>query len=563
MNHSAPLLECVPNFSEGRDLAIIDKIVSAMAAVEGAQVLDVDPGRSTHRTVVTVAGAPSAVVEAAFRGIAMAGECIDLRKHRGEHPRIGATDVCPLIPLAGLTMAEAAALARDLAARVGAELGLPVYLYGEAALKPERRQLDAIRAGEYEGLPAKLGDPAWQLDFGPAAFLPRSGATVIGARKLLVAYNVNLNSRSTRRAFAVAYDVREQGRLKREGHPITGPVVHDAEGREVWIPGRLKGVKAVGWYIPEYGQAQVSMNLTDLDACPLHEAFEACRDAARERGLRVTGSELVGLVPLSALLDAGRFYLRRQERSLGLPERDLVDLAVKSLGLDDLGPFDPSKKVIEYRLAGVAGEAPRLADQTLDAFAAAVADENPAPGGGSVAAALGALAAALAAMVANVSANKRGWEDRWESFSAWAEAAEAQRRRLLALIDKDSRAFGAVLAAGRLPATTPGERAVRADAQRAALRGALEAPLETMREAAQLGPLLEALAASGAPDAASDAWVGVLCARTAVRGAAANLRINAREAQADEDLSGMLDEALTLEAEAAALEARVAQLLRL
>ncbi len=564
MNSTSPLLECVPNFSEGRDMAVIDQIVASLASVDGARVLDVDPGRSTHRTVVTVAGAPAAVVEAAYQGIKTAMELIDLRRHRGEHPRMGATDVCPLVPLNGVTMEEAVALARRLAARVGEELGLPVYLYGEAALRPERRQLDSIRAGEYEGLAARLQDPAWRPDHGPATFLPRSGATVIGARKLLLAYNVNLNSRSTRRAFAVAYDVREQGRLLREGHPITGPVVRDAEGRETWIPGRLKGVKAVGWYIPEYGQAQVSMNLTDLASCPLHEAFEACRDAARERGLRVTGSELVGMVPLQSLLDAGRFYLRRQQRSVGLPERDLVDIAVRSLGLDDLAPFDPAKKVIEYRLGQGDGERTGgLAAQSVEAFSARVADEHPAPGGGSVAAAVGGLAAALAAMVANVSANKRGWEDRWDRFSALAEEAEAIRRRLLDLIDEDSRAFAAVLEAGRLPAGSAEEREAKAQAQATALAGALAAPLQVMQTAAALGPPLLALAAEGAPDAASDAWVGVLCMRTALRGAAANLRINARLADLTPRLQAMLDEASRLEGEAADIERHVAEQLGL
>ena len=426
MSQSPALLECVPNFSEGRDAAVIDRIAKAIDAVDGVRLLDVDPGSSTHRTVVTFVGEPQAVLEGAFRGMAVAAELIDMRRHHGEHPRMGATDVCPLVPISGINMAEVAALARELGERVGRELGIPVYLYGAAAAKPERRQLDAVRAGEYEGLPARVADPAWRPDFGPARFNARSGATAIGARDFLVAYNVNLNTRSSRRAFAVAYDIREQGRLKREGNPLTGPIARDAAGDEVWIPGRLKGVKAVGWFIPEYGVAQVSMNITDLGSTALHEAFEACRDAARDRGMRATGSELVGLVPLAAMLAAGRHYLCQQQRSLGVPESEVVQMAVKSMGLDELGPFDPQKKIIEYRMQAAAPVG--LTGLSLRDFSAAVAAEDPAPGGGSVAATLGALAAALGTMVANVSANKRGWDDRWAEFSAWAEVGRASCR---------------------------------------------------------------------------------------------------------------------------------------
>lgn len=558
MSHRDPLVECVPNFSEGRDQATIDHIAAAIAGVDGAHLLDVDPGRSTNRTVMTFVGPPSAVAEAAFRAIAAAAERIDMRRHQGTHPRMGATDVCPLVPISGISMAETAELARRLAQRVGRELGIAVYLYGAAASRPERRHLDAIRAGEYEGLAAKLDDPEWQPDHGPVTFNARSGATVIGARDFLVAYNVNLNTQSTRRAFAVAYDVREQGRLKREGHRLTGAVVRDDAGREVWEPGKLKGVKAVGWFIPEYGVAQVSMNITDLGATALHEAFEACRDAARTRGMRVTGSELIGLVPLDALLDAGRFYLRRQERSLGVPEEEILQIAIKSMGLDELAPFDPQKKVIEYRMrSAVAGGLSRL---SLEGFTAAVASENPAPGGGSVSAALGALAAALGSMVANVSANKRGWEDRWEAFSDLAEVGQRARTRLLALIDEDSKAFDAVLAAQRLPAEGDRAREARDAAVAGALHRAVAVPLGAMREAMALGELLRTVATDGAPDAISDAFVGLLCLRAAVRGAGANVRINSAPLASDPEIAAMRAEAAQMEAAAADLERQVQDL---
>ena len=556
MSQSPALLECVPNFSEGRDAAVIDRIAKAIDAVDGVRLLDVDPGSSTHRTVVTFVGEPQAVLEGAFRGMAVAAELIDMRRHHGEHPRMGATDVCPLVPISGINMAEVAALARELGERVGRELGIPVYLYGAAAAKPERRQLDAVRAGEYEGLPARVADPAWRPDFGPARFNARSGATAIGARDFLVAYNVNLNTRSSRRAFAVAYDIREQGRLKREGNPLTGPIARDAAGDEVWIPGRLKGVKAVGWFIPEYGVAQVSMNITDLGSTALHEAFEACRDAARDRGMRATGSELVGLVPLAAMLAAGRHYLRQQQRSLGVPESEVVQMAVKSMGLDELGPFDPQKKIIEYRMQAAAPVG--LTGLSLRDFSAAVAAEDPAPGGGSVAATLGALAAALGTMVANVSANKRGWDDRWAEFSAWAEVGQQARSRLLALVDEDSQAFDAVLAANRLPAGNDMQRDVRAAAVAEAFHKAVAVPLQVMRETMALAELLLTMAEVGAPDAASDALVGALCLRAAVHGAGANVRINAGQTVMTPQLQTMVDEATRLEAAAEAIESTMA-----
>ncbi|MCU0621418.1 MAG: glutamate formimidoyltransferase, partial [Gemmatimonadales bacterium] len=518
------LIECVPNFSEGRDPDVIRRITERIASVDGAAVLHVDPGKATNRTVVTFAGAPDAVVEAAFRAIALAAELIDMRQHTGEHPRMGATDVCPLVPIAGITMEETAAYARRLGERVGRELGIPVYLYEAAQPDPARKNLAVIRAGEYEGLARKQADPAWQPDFGPAAFNPKSGATVIGARDFLVAYNVNLNTTSTRRANAVAFDVREAGRPRREGHPLTGKVVTGADGQPVMLPGTLKAVKAIGWFIPEYGVAQVSMNLTNLAVTPLHAAFdEVCR-AAEARGLRVTGSELVGLVPLAALLEAGRHYLRRQQRSLGVSEAELVRLAVRSMGLDELAPFVPAERVIEYRLreAGLS----RLVDLTVRGFTDETAAESAAPGGGSVAALVGALAAALGTMVANLSAHKRGWDERWEEFSRWAERGQRLKDEMLRLVDDDTRAFERVMAALAMPKGSETERAARAQALAGANRGALEVPWRVMQVAWQSFELLEAMAEHGNPASASDAGVGVLCARAAVRGAWLNVRTN-------------------------------------
>lgn len=528
MSQPRALVECVPNFSAGRDPAVIEAIAEAIRGVEGVRLLDVDPGQATHRTVVTFVGPPEPVAEAAFRAIARAQALIDMRLHQGEHPRMGATDVCPLVPVAGITMDEVVELARGLGRRVGEELGIPVYLYEAAASRPERRNLAHIRAGEYEGLPEKLADPEWQPDFGPARFDPRSGATVIGARDFLVAYNVNLNSTSTRRAFALAFDLREQGRQQRIGDPLTGEPALDAAGRPIWIPGRLPGVKAIGWYIEEYGIAQVSMNLTDLDATPLHTAFEAARDCARERGLRVTGSELVGLVPLRVMLEAGRFYLRQQQRSLGIPEREIVRLAVRSLGLDELAPFDVDQKVIEYRMRRDDVGPERLVDRSLTAFGESTASEAPAPGGGSVAAYLGSLAAALGTMVANVSAHKRGWDDRWEGFSSWAERGEALRVELEGLVDADSRAFDAVLEAFRLPQASAEDRAQRDAAVEAATRQAIEVPFRVMTRALSAMDLLAPMVAEGAPSAVSDSGVGALCARAAVLGAWLNVQTNAR-----------------------------------
>lgn len=549
------ILECVPNFSEGRNPDRIRQITARIEAVSGAHLLHVDPGHATHRTVVTFAGNPAAVVEAAYQAIATAAELIDMREHRGTHPRMGATDVCPLVPISGITLAEAAEWSRRLAERVGRELGIPVYLYEAAQPDPARRNLAVIRAGEYEGLAERMKRPEWRPDYGPAAFQPKCGATVIGARGFLVAYNVNLNTTSTRRANAVAFDVREAGRPRREGHPLTGKPVTDPAGQPVMDPGTLKAVKAIGWYIPEYGVAQVSMNLTDLAVTPVHTAFdEVCRSAAA-RGLRATGSELVGLVPLSTMLDAGRHYLRRQQRSLGVGEAELIKIAVKSLGLEELASFKPEERIIEYRLR--AATTRPLGGMSLIAFADETASESAAPGGGSIAAYLGALGAALGTMVANLSAHKRGWDDRWEEFSRWAETGQALKDRLLRLVDEDTRAFNRVMEALALPKGTAEERAARKAALAAANRGAIDVPLEVLRAAAEAFPLLRAMAEQGNPASVSDAGVGALALRAAMRGAWLNVRINL-PGLGDQAAGGaMLAEADALVARAEAEEAGV------
>ena len=552
------LLECVPNFSEGRDLDVIRQITARIESVEGATLLHLDPGKATNRTVVTFAGPPDAVVEAAFRAIAAAAELIDMRQHTGEHPRMGATDVCPLVPIAGISMAETAELARRLGERVGRELGIPVYLYEAAQPDPARKDLSVIRAGEYEALPRKLLDPAWKPDFGPAAFLPKSGATVIGARDFLVAFNVNLNTTSSRRANAVAFDIRETGRPKREGDPLTGKIVTDAQGNPVMLPGSLKAVKAIGWYIPEYGIAQVSMNLIDLKRTPLHVAFdEACR-RAEARGLRVTGSELVGLIPRAALLDAGRHYLRKQHRSLGVSEEELVKIAVRSLGLDEMAPFNPEERVIEYRLERA--EARPLARLTLEQFVDEIASESVAPGGGSVAAAVGALGAALGSMVANLSAHKRGWDARWEEFSQWAERGQRLKEELLHLVDDDTRAFNRVIIALGMPKDTEEERRQRAAALEAANLGALEVPWQVMRTVSGAFELLRVMAEQGNPASASDAGVGALCARAALRGAWLNVRTNAHSLKDRRAIAAIMEEAAKLDAAAAEQERSILEL---
>lgn len=549
------ILECVPNFSEGRDPEVIRRIAEAMDSVDGAKLLHVDPGKATNRTVVTVAGEPEAVVEAAFRGIAVAAELIDMRKHHGEHPRMGATDVCPLVPVAGIAMDEAAELARSLAERVARELGIPTYLYEAAQPDPARRSLSVIREGEYEALEQKLKSPTWKPDFGPAAFNARSGATVIGARDFLVAYNVNLNTTSTRRANAVAFDVREAGRPRREGNRLTGKVLTDDSGAPLTLPGTLKAVKAIGWFIDEYGVAQVSMNLTDLATTPVHAAFDEVERAARERGMRVTGSELVGLVPLKALLDAGRHYLRKQHRSLGISERELIHIAVKSLGLGELGPFVPEERIIEYRLRDPATR--RLVQMTLEGFIEETASESPAPGGGSVAAAVGAMGAALAAMVANLSSHKRGWDERWEEFSKWAEQGQRIQAELLRLVDADTRAFDAVLAAMQLPKDTEEQKLARRAAMDAATVEAINVPWAVMQRSMEIFDVADAMAATGLEASVSDAGVAACCARTAVRGAWLNVRINAATLKDQSLVSQVLADGAKLVAEADRRESEI------
>lgn len=517
------IVECVPNFSEGCNQVVINKIADAIRSVEGARLLDVDPGRATNRTVMTIAGSPEAVLEAAFQGIATAADLIDMSRHEGEHPRFGACDVCPFIPIADATMDDCIKLAHRLGERLGSELGLSGYYYENAASRPERRNLSTVRAGEYEGLPMKIIRPEWQPDFGPAIFNERYGVTAIGARDFLVAYNVNLNTTSTRRANAVAFDVREAGRIMREGHPVTGEIVRDETGKPRRVPGKLKAVKAIGWYIEEYGIAQISMNLTNVSITSIYEAYEAVRESANERGLRVTGSELVGLIPKRELLEAGRYFLRLQGRSLGVPESELIKIAVKSMGLDELAPFDPKQKIIEYALEG---DEQRLIDLDLRTFAEETASESPAPGGGSIAAYVGALGASLAAMVANLSAHKRGWDDKWAYYSEWAERGQQLSERLLKLVDADTAAFNGIMDAMRLPKETDEEKFSRKAALEAATKHAIDTPFSVMEAALEAMDVCEEMAKTGLVASVSDAGVGALCARAAVLGAYLNVQIN-------------------------------------
>lgn len=541
------LIECVPNISEGRDRAKIDAIAAIVETVEGVRLLDIDPGKATNRTVITFVGEPAPVCEAAFRLIKKAQELIDMRGHKGEHPRFGATDVCPLVPISGIGMEECAAYAQQLGERVGKELGIPVYLYEAAATEEKRRNLANNRSGEYEGLPKKLKDPAWRPDFGPAEFndsVARSGAVAIGARNFLVAYNVNLNTTSTRRANAIAFDIREAGRK-----------VKQADGTEAQVPGKLKAVKGIGWFIEEYGIAQLSLNLTDITVTPVHVAFDEACKAAEARGIRVTGSELVGLIPKQALLDAADFYLRRQQRSLGIPEREKIKIAVKSLGLDDLGPFDPQKKVIEYMLEEPGQE--RLVRMDLKRFSEETAGESPAPGGGSVAAYVGALGVSLGTMVANLSAHKRGWDERWEEFSQWAERGEKLRNELLFLVDEDTRAFDRIMAAMGLPKGSDEEKAARKAAITEATKGAINTPLRTMQVCVESMALMKAMAETGLPASVSDAGVGALCARTGAIGGYLNVRINCAGLDDAAFKADVLAQAEALKAKADALEADV------
>ena len=521
------LIECVPNFSEGRNMQVIKQITDEIEKVEGVKLLNVDPGAATNRTVVTFVGSPESVSEAAFRAIRKAGEVIDMRNHHGEHPRMGATDVCPFIPIAGVTMEETAEYARALAKRVGEELGIPVYCYESAAFKPERRNLANCRAGEYEGLAKRVGSSEWRPDFGPAEFSERvavTGATAVGARDFLVAINYNLNTTSTRRANAIAFDVREKGRKMREGNPITGKVVKDENGKDVWIPGTLKGCKAIGWFIEEYGIAQVSMNVTNITQTPVHIAFDEVVEKAAVRGIRVTGSEIVGLIPKKVLIDAGKHYLAKQQRSAGVSEEEIIKIAVKSMGLDDLKPFDPREKVIEYLLEE--GSAAKLIDLTAKGFANLTASESPAPGGGSVSAYMGALGAALGTMVANLSSHKAGWDHRWDEFSKWAEKGQSIMNEMLFLVDEDTNSFNKIIEAFGLPKDSDTEKAARSAAIQAATQYATEIPLRTMKVAYSGFDLIEEMVKEGNPNSVSDAGVGALAIRSAIYGAYMNVRIN-------------------------------------
>jgi len=553
------IVECVPNFSEGRDKAVIDAITAAIVQSGGVKLLDVDPGEATNRTVVTFVGSPEAVVEAAFAGVRRAAELIDMRHHKGAHPRMGATDVLPLIPISGITLEECAELARTLARRIADELRIPTYCYEASALRPERRNLAVCRAGEYEALPEKLAHTDTAPDFGARPFdegVARTGATTVGARDFLIAVNFNLNTTSTRRANAIAFDVREKGRPVREGNPITGKIVKDAEGNPVMRPGTLKATKAIGWYIEEYGIAQVSMNITDISVTPLHVAFdEVCRKADA-RGVRVTGTEIVGLVPKRALLEAGRYFLRKQHRSTGIAEEEIIRLAVKSMGLDDLKPFDPKEKVIEYLLEAE-DQKKRLIDFTCKGFAAETASESPAPGGGSISAYMGALGAALGTMVANLSSHKAGWDDRWEEFSDWADRGQALLAELLHLVDEDTEAFNRIMAVFAMPKSTDEEKAARSAALQEATLYATEVPLRTMKAAVRVFPLVRAMAETGNPNSVSDAGVGALAARSAVLGACLNVKINAAGLKDRERAGALVAEAESIAADAVRLETEV------
>ena len=521
-----PIIECVPNFSEGRNLQTIKTITDAIETVEGIRLLDVDPGKATNRTVVTFVGSPDDVIEAAFRGIAKAAEVINMQNHSGEHPRMGATDVCPLIPISGISMEETAVYAQKLAKRVAEELSIPTYLYESAQTNAARNNLSVIRAGEYEGFFEKIKLPEWAPDYGKAEMNATAGATVIGARDFLIAYNVNLNTKSTRIANRIAFDVREAGRVKREGNPYSGKIMNDEQGEPIRIPGKLKAVKAIGWYIEEYNMAQISMNLTNYKITPLHVAFEETRKAADDRGVRVTGSELVGLIPLQPMLDAGKYFLEKQGMSSGVSEAELLDCAIRSMGLNELGSFDPKKKIIEYLLRD--DKQSRLVNMSVRGFVNETASDCAAPGGGSISALTGAMGAALGTMVANLSAIKKGWEDRVGEFSPWAEQGQLLKDKLVALVDEDTRAFDAIMSAFGLPKDTAEQVVIRKQAIQDASKYATEVPYRTMQTAYECLPLLKQMAEHGNPNSLSDVGVGALCIKTAVRGAWLNVLINAQ-----------------------------------
>jgi glutamate formiminotransferase/formiminotetrahydrofolate cyclodeaminase len=546
------LIECVPNFSEGNDLGIINQITAEIEATEGVKLLNVDPGKATNRTVVTFVGTPNAVVEAAFKAIKKAGELIDMRKHKGEHPRMGATDVCPFIPISNISMEETAQYAQQLAQQVGSELNLPVYLYEEAQADKKRSNLSVIRAGEYEGFFKKINDPNWKPDFGPNEFDALRGATVIGARDFLVAYNVNLNTTSTRRANSIAFDVREAGRVKREGDPITGKIVTDEQGNPVSIPGTLKAVKAIGWYIEEYGIAQISMNLTNINITPVHVAFDEVCKKANERGIRVTGSEIVGLIPLKAMLDAGKYFLEKQQRSTGVSEKELIKIAVKSMGLDELSPFNPNERIIEYLLNDQ--NSGRLINMSLSDFADETASESPAPGGGSISAYVGALGVSLGTMVANLSSHKKGWDAQWQFYSDWALKGQAIKKEMLKMVDEDTNAFNKIMLAFGLPKGNDEEKKVRSEAIQSATKLAIITPYKVMQLALESMELMKVMVEQGNPNSVTDAAVGALCARTAVIGAFMNVRINASGYHDKAFINDMISKGKEIQEKAIALE---------
>ncbi len=552
------LIECVPNFSEGRDMSVIKQITDQIESVEGVKLLDVDPGKATNRTVVTFVGEPNAVVEAAFLAIQKAGEVIDMRQHSGEHPRMGATDVCPFVPVANISMEETAQFAHQLAKRVGEELNIPCYMYESAATQPERKNLANIRAGEYEGFAEKIQKPEWKPDYGKAVFNAQSGATVVGARDFLIAYNVNLNTTSTRRANAIAFDIREKGRLKKERNSATGKIATDENGKKVRIPGTCKGVKAIGWYIEEYGIAQISMNITDTNATSLHKAFEETRKSANKRGLRVTGSELVGLVPLQVMLDAGRYFLKMQKRSVGIAEEEIIKIAIKSLGLDELTPFDPKQRIIEYRLRE--DKPTPLINMNLREFSNETASESIAPGGGSISAYVGALGVSLGTMVANLSSHKRGWDKRWEEFSEWADRGQELKDQLLALVDEDTNSFNNIIKAIRLPKGTPAEKAAREQAIQAATKYAIEVPFKVMELSFASLDVIKAMVNIGNLSSVTDAGVGALCARAAIHGAFLNVKVNTADLKDKDFVNEIIGKATILADKTDTLEKEIIEI---
>jgi glutamate formiminotransferase / formiminotetrahydrofolate cyclodeaminase len=552
------LIECVPNFSEGGDLDIIRQITGAIESVDGVSLLDVDPGASTNRTVVTFVGSPKVAVEAAFRGIQKAAELIDMRKHKGAHPRMGATDVCPFVPISNVSWEEAIACAKELGKRVGEELNIPVYLYEKAAKDKSRSNLAIIRAGEYEGFFDKIRDPAWKPDFGPSVFNEKSGATAIGARAFLIAYNVNLNTKAVRRAMSVAFDVRENGRIKTEDGTPSGKPVLDQSGEPMRIPGMLKHVKAIGWYVEEYGIAQVSMNLTNIEETPLHAAFDACNESASKRGLRVTGSEIVGMLPKKCLVDAGKYFLRKQKCSEGASEEELIDVAICSMGLNELKPFDPKEKIIEFKMDSATSKK-SLLKMNLRQFCNETLSDSPAPGGGSVAALMGALGVSLGGMVANLSAGKRGWDDKLDYFSDWAVKAQQLKDELLVLVDEDTAAFNKVMDAFALPKDSPEEKEARAAAIQLATKGAAQVPLKVMDTASKSYQLLSEMAEKGNPASVSDVGVGLLAVRACIEGAAMNVRINLAGLKDEKSKSVLLEKLQRIRAESEAQFGRITQ----